>query len=60
MARGETREGEATLEPRSPRATGGSSSPVSVPTARRPGASYLGGGGGRAPGCGLRRSGGSG
>lgn len=63
MARGEARaqEGGATHEPRSPRsprATGRPPRPVPVPTARRPVASYLGGGGGRAPGCGLRRSGG--
>lgn len=62
MARGEarTREGEATLGSRSPRATGQPPPPVPVPTARCLGASYLGGGGGRAPGCGLRRSGGGG
>lgn len=63
MARGEARaqDGGATHEPRSPRsprATGRPPRPVPVPTARRPVASYLGGGGGRAPGCGLRRSGG--
>ncbi|XP_061065834.1 collagen alpha-1(I) chain-like [Eubalaena glacialis] len=62
MARGEarTREGEATLGSRSPRATGQPPSPVPFPTARCLGSSYLGGGGGRAPGCGLRRSGGGG
>lgn len=59
MARGEarTRKGEATLRPRNPRAAGESPYPVQVPKARHPGVSYLGDGGGPAPGCGLQRSG---